>query len=148
MSEPKLGKLLLRGITKKCPACGQGKLFTRWFNLAEDCPRCGLHFERIEGHWMGAIGLNTIITFATLLVVLVTALIVTKAATDWRVFGPAVASAAIVPILISPTCRTLWTAIDIAMRKLGPDEVDWQMVDGASGQGATVAPSSTRESTP
>ncbi len=58
-----------------CPACGQRGLFRRWFSMAEDCPRCGLHFERIEGHWIGAIGINTIVSFAVLGIVVIVGLI-------------------------------------------------------------------------
>ncbi len=130
MSHPKIRKLLWRGSFKKCPACGQGKLFTRWFDLADDCPRCGLHFERIEGHWIGAIGLNTILAFAVLLFVVVGGLIITGASGDWKPIVAALVTAGVVPIFLSPTCRTLWTAIDIAMRPLGEDEVDWDVVNG------------------
>lgn len=130
MSHPKLPKLLWRGSIKRCPACGEGHLFRRWFDLVEDCPGCGLHFERIEGHWMGAIGLNTILAFAVLLVVVVGGLVVTQASGGWKPITAALITAGVVPVLLSPTCRTLWTAIDIAMRPLGEDEVDWQVVNG------------------
>lgn len=128
MSQPKLWKLLSRGATKKCPACGEGRLFTKFFDLADDCPRCGLRFERIEGHWMGAIGLNTIIAFAVLLFVVAGSLIITKASGGWKPIAIALVTAGVVPILLSPTCRTLWTAIDIAMRPLGENEVNWSEV--------------------
>lgn len=130
MSQPKIGILLWRGSIKRCPACGRGKLFTHWFELADDCPRCGLHFERIEGHWMGAIGLNTVLAFAVLLFVVAGGLIVTGASGGWKPIAAAVVTAGVVPILLSPTCRTLWTAIDIAMRPLREDEVDWDVVEG------------------
>ena len=130
MSHPKIGKLLWRGSIKRCPACGEGNLFSRWFDLADDCPRCGLHFERIEGHWMGAIGLNTVLAFGALLFVVVGGLIVTGASGDWKPIGAALVTAGVVPVVLSPTCRTLWTAIDITMRPLGEDEVDWDVVKG------------------
>ena len=129
MSQPKLWKLISRGAQKKCPACGQGSLFSGFFDLADDCPNCGLHFERIEGHWMGAIGLNTIIAFGVLLIVVAGGLIVTKASGGWKPVTVALVTAGVVPILLSPTCRTLWTGIDIAMRPLKEDEVDWSKVD-------------------
>ena len=34
--------------------------------MERNCPRCKLHFERIEGHWIGAVGRNTIGSFLLL----------------------------------------------------------------------------------
>ena len=36
--------------------------------------------------------------------------------------------AVVVPVLFYPISRTLWTAIDIAMRPLEAHEVDWSVV--------------------
>ena len=97
--------------------------------MAENCHRCGLKFERIEGHWIGAIGINTIVSFGMLLATLVFSLIVTFP--DFPVIPLMilhVAVAVIVPILFFPISRTLWTAIDIALRPLEPHEVDWDVV--------------------
>lgn len=98
--------------------------------MAERCPRCGLVFERIEGHWVGAIGLNTIVSFTTLVVVL--AIGVGATIPDIPV-GPlvtvTVTAAVIVPLAFYPVSRTLWTGIDIAMRPLEPFEVDWTKLD-------------------
>ena len=49
------------GATKRCARCGSGQLFRRWFTMAGDCPRCGLHFEREAGYWTGALAINMII---------------------------------------------------------------------------------------
>ena len=94
--------------------------------MVDDCPRCGLHFERIEGHWVGAVGINTVVTFGLLAVILVVGLVATFP--DFPV-GPLVAInvgvAAVVPVIFYPFSKTLWTAIDVAMRPLEPSEVDW-----------------------
>ena len=34
--------------------------------MVERCPKCNLRFERIEGHWVGAVGMNTIFSFTLL----------------------------------------------------------------------------------
>src|SRR4029078_5869059 len=49
------GQLLWRGLTKRCARCGSGHLFKRWFTMVDDCPRCGLHFEREQGYGAGAL---------------------------------------------------------------------------------------------
>lgn len=64
-------RLLGRGLRRRCPLCGGGGLFRRWFTMVERCPRCGLNLERIEGHWIGALGMNTIVTFGAVLVAVV-----------------------------------------------------------------------------
>jgi len=97
--------------------------------MDERCRRCGLVFERIEGHWIGAIGLNTIASFGMLLGSLVVGFVMTFP--DLPIvplmIGNAIV-AVIAPILLFPVSRTVWTAIDIAMRPLEPHEVDWTAI--------------------
>ena len=128
-STPRLGRLLWRGMTRRCPACGTGGLFQRWFMMDEHCPNCGLRFERIEGHWIGAIGMNTIVSFGLLAVVLVGGLILTiPDVPAVRLLAVNAAVGSVTPIVFQPFSRTLWTGIDIAMRPLEPHEVDWTKV--------------------
>ncbi len=98
--------------------------------MREDCDRCGLHFERIEGHWIGAIGINTIVSFATLAISIIVGLIILLPDGSPR---PLIVVAVVVsiaaPTVFFPMSRTLWTAIDIVMRPLEPHEVDWRVVD-------------------
>lgn len=119
-----------RGLTMACPACGRRHLFRRWFTMVEDCPGCGLHFERIEGHWIGAIGINTIVSFALLgIVVIVGAILTYPDGSTVRLILIAVGSAFVGPTFFYPLSKTLWTAIDIMMRPLEPHEVDWTQVE-------------------
>ena len=132
---PSGGLAIRRGAIKRCPACGQGKLFRRWFVMVERCPRCGLHFERIEGHWVGAVGINTVVSFAIMLVVLVISMILTFP--DFPVvelIAINVAVAALVPAWFYPFSKTLWTGIDLAMRPLEADEVDWTKLQPDQGR--------------
>lgn len=34
-----------RGLARKCPACGEGKLFTGYLKLRETCETCGAHWD-------------------------------------------------------------------------------------------------------
>ncbi len=104
--------------------------------MQPSCRRCGLQFERIEGHFIGAVGMNTIMSLGMLLVTLVVSLVVTFPDVPVvRLVVINVAVAILAPILFYPLSRMLWTAIDIAMRPLEPDEVDWVVVyDHARGQ--------------
>lgn len=129
---PPLSRLLLRGLTLACPACGARGHFRHWIRMKERCHRCGLVFERIEGHWIGAIGLNTIVSFGVLLVSLIISVALTLPDIPIvPLMVGNVALAVVVPVLFFPASRTLWTAVDVAMRPLEPHEVDWTVIPGA-----------------
>ena len=40
---------LLRGLRKRCPHCGQGRLFAGWSRHLDRCEHCGLVYERNPG---------------------------------------------------------------------------------------------------
>ena len=91
--------------------------------MVERCPRCGLCFERIEGHWLGALGLNTIFSFAVLFVVVAVGLVLSHP--EYRMAPlliSATGTAVLVPLGFFPSSKTLWTAIDLTMRPLQPGE--------------------------
>jgi len=113
-----------RGLTGRCPVCGQGHLFRHWFRMIERCPRCGLRFERTEGHWTGDLGINTIVSFGALLVTLLGGFLLTYP--DVPAAGLLLACltvAIIVPILFFPLSKTIWLAIDLRFRPASADEV-------------------------
>lgn len=89
------------------------------------CPRCGLVFERIEGQWLGSLGLNTIVTFALLFVLVIGGVFAT--APDVAVMPLMIAAVAIgglFPVIFFPWSRTLWLAMDLLMRPPTDDELD------------------------
>lgn len=90
------------------------------------CPRCGLRFQREPGQWLGSWFLN--ICAAQVVVV---ALMVSGVAL-WYPDPPIVALAAagaggavVFPVWFFPYSRTIWVAIDLAMRPLAL----WEDVD-------------------
>lgn len=107
-----------------CPVCGQRGQFHRWFTIAESCRRCELRFERLPGHWLGSVALNTTFSFLVMLIVLTGSLIATHPE-----FGVArllminLPVAIGLPILVLPTTKMLWTAIDLLARPLAEGEV-------------------------
>lgn len=108
-------RMLGRGATKRCARCGGGKLFRRWFTMVPDCPRCGLHFEREQGYFTGAIAVNTIVIGGLFAVILVGTLIAT--APDIPVvplLAVVVPLMAIGPLAFYPFSKTIWVAIDMA----------------------------------
>lgn len=119
-----LGKLLWRGLTRRCPVCGQGHLFRRWFTMADRCSRCDLRFERIEGHSTGALGINTVVSVVVVFIVGIAGFLLTFPELP---LPPLVATittvAAVFPVFFYPFSKTIWTAIDLRIRPPEPGEV-------------------------
>jgi uncharacterized protein (DUF983 family) len=103
--------LLWRGMLLRCPVCGRGRLFRRWFKMNEQCPVCGFHFEREEGYFTGAMAVNLIIAE-----VLLTAAVIPLALQPWIsllwlfVFG--VVLSVSFPLLFYRHSKALWMSID------------------------------------
>lgn len=50
---PTLSSVIRRGIARKCPRCGKGKIFKRWVTLHDNCSVCGLQYLRDQGDLWG-----------------------------------------------------------------------------------------------
>ena len=106
-----------RALTRRCPYCGAGGIFSGWFSLRERCPDCGVSFEREEGYFLGAYALNLIV-----------AEIVGLGAALYLIFGTrlsrldliwqeviAVSFAVGLPLLFFSFSRTAWIALDLLL---------------------------------
>ena len=82
--------------------------------MAEGCPKCGDHYVREEGYWVGAIIVNTAAVMALFAVVFVGYILVSLPVIEWL---PLLLIAAVVnvlfPILFFPYSKTLWVAFDL-----------------------------------
>lgn len=115
--------MLRRGFVKHCAVCGQGRLFRGWVRMVPACPRCGLRFQRAPGQWLGSWFLNICVAQAAVVLVLVVGVAVTFPSTPVVPLAIVDAAAAVaVPFLFFPFSRTIWTAIDLAMRPLDFDD--------------------------
>jgi uncharacterized protein (DUF983 family) len=118
-------RLLLRGLLVRCPACGHRRTHRSFGSMRDRCLECSLRFERIEGHSMGYIGLNTIVTFAlTFLVILIGAVATAPEVAVGPLAAAAMVTAGAVPVVFLRSAHTLWTAIDLVLRPLRPGEID------------------------
>jgi len=104
-AKPSRIRMLARGATRRCARCGAGGLFHKWFRMVPDCPRCGLHFEREEGYWSGAIAINTIIIGGIFAIVFIATMALTV---------PDIPIMSIGPLIVYPFSKTLWLAVDLA----------------------------------
>jgi uncharacterized protein (DUF983 family) len=103
------------GATRRCPRCGHGHLFHRWFTIVERCPSCGLRFEREEGYWAGALAINIGVTAAVFVVVFVVGLAFTIPDVPVvELLTVLVPLMIVVPIAYYPFSKTLWMAVDRA----------------------------------
>ena len=113
-------RLLRRGALKRCAACGSGGLFTGWFRMRDRCPRCGYVFAREDGFALGAMLMNFAVTELLLavfgIVPLIAVLAADPAADVWPVVGAAAAVVVLGPIGFYPFARTLWVALELALR--------------------------------
>jgi uncharacterized protein (DUF983 family) len=116
--------MFARGATLRCPRCGSGHLFHHYFTMVDDCPRCGLHFEREHGYWAGALAINIGVAGAVFIITFGVALALT--APDIPV-GPLLAILIplmiVVPLFGYPFSKTIWVAVDRAfLQHLDPNE--------------------------
>jgi uncharacterized protein (DUF983 family) len=121
---PKATLVLARGLIRRCPWCGRGKLFRRWFTLPQRCPRCGLRFEREEGAFLGSLAINFGVTALAFMAELVIWIALTLP--DPPVLAITVTSVLIalfLPLVIYPFAKTTWAAIDILMHWLDREDI-------------------------
>jgi uncharacterized protein (DUF983 family) len=114
-AQPSRAKILWWGLTRRCPRCGAGHLFRHYFELIADCPRCGLHFEREQGYFAGALAINIMVAgglFAVVFVALLAATIPTVPVVE--LLAVLVPIVVFVPIIYYPFSKTVWMAVDRA----------------------------------
>lgn len=109
-------RALWRGLTRRCPVCGTGGLFTSFFKLAERCPGCDLEFEREDGYWLGAMVVAMAMVIVLFTVVFVGGMLLTWPDVPWT--GLLVVTLllnAVAPIVLYPWCMTAWMGIHHAV---------------------------------
>ena len=112
--------MLARGLLKRCPICGTGNLFTRWFRMKERCPGCQYLFEREEGFFLGAYVINLAIAQGLVILLAIVPLIIRMASDPDASIMPFVLGGLIgavaAPMFFYPWSKTIWTAFDLMLR--------------------------------
>jgi uncharacterized protein (DUF983 family) len=108
--------MVLRAITLRCPNCGSRRSFVRrWLGRHDRCRTCGIEWRREDGFELGAITMNTILTFIAVTVTMTVGVIVTLPEIPVGSLVIAlVAIAALLPIVLFPFTNLLWLAVDLA----------------------------------
>ena len=141
---PSWGTLLARGFTKRCPRCGERKIYRTYFRMEDRCPRCGIRFEREPGFFVGAYLINFAIVIVLLFVVCmgyVAMKAVDHEASVLPVIVVGLPMALLAPVVFYPYSRTIWSAFDIGMTPLSDEERTAAAAALASGDVGTIAQS-------
>jgi uncharacterized protein (DUF983 family) len=123
---PTRPRLIARGLTRRCPWCGDRRAyFVGWFKRVARCRRCGHGYRRGDHAFeLGALTANIMLTFSAILLTILVAVLVMWPDFDvWWVVGPAAVVAVGAPLLFYPVSFTLWQAIDLWMRPATPAEL-------------------------
>ena len=126
---PKLGTMLLRGLVRRCPHCGDRRaFFERWFARRERCAGCGLRWERnYEGFMLGAMAISFITTGGSLLLTMAIGVVATYPEVPLvPVLGSTIAVTVLVGVFGYPVSYTLWQAVDLHLRPLTEDDGETQ----------------------
>src|SRR5262249_33615589 len=119
MTRPTAGRLLGRALRRRCPLCGRGRMFDRWFSLRARCGDCGFAFERDEesDYGPGAFLLTFMVTEVVSAVLLVAVLVATGPTPPWTpLIWIGAVQMVVVPIFFYPYSKALWLAGDLIFR--------------------------------
>jgi uncharacterized protein (DUF983 family) len=103
-----------RALLRRCPNCGEPKVFETWMRLVDECPKCTLRYEREAGYWLGAILFNTAATIGLFGLGMVIWAVATWPEPPFdAMLVTCIAFNLIAPIGFYPYSKTLWVAVEI-----------------------------------
>lgn len=114
MKRPPFSQALKSGLRFRCPNCGDGRLFSSFFKIRDECPVCGLSFYPESGYYAGAMYLDYALAAAVFLAVFIPSLFLPELTRLsyvgknilWVVFGTALC------LGLARPSYSLWLAID------------------------------------
>lgn len=113
---------LARGVRRRCPFCGEADVFRGWLETRAACPRCGLRMDRGESDFfVGGYTINFIVVELILVAFLSVAVLATWPEVPWSwLLWLGAPLMVLAPIAFFPFSRTIWLAVDLAMRPPRP----------------------------
>lgn len=114
MKRPPFSQALKNGLRFRCPNCGDGRLFSSFFKIRDECPVCGLSFYPESGYYAGAMYLDYALSAAVFLAFFIPSLFLPELThlsyvqknILWVAFGTALC------LGFSRPSYSLWLAID------------------------------------
>jgi uncharacterized protein (DUF983 family) len=120
-------KLYGRGLTLRCPNCGQANLLKGWLKLKPRCPACGLRTDRgEEDFFLGGIMFNYIFCGLFFLSAVIVLMMATWPDVPWRLIQwGGIALIILLPLAFYPFSLTTWLASDILIKPVTAEEMEW-----------------------
>jgi uncharacterized protein (DUF983 family) len=114
-------RVLVRGVRKRCPRCGERRIFDGFFTLKTRCPTCDLRFEKEEGGFLGAMALNYAVAIGFWLVVMIVGVALTVPVVPVApLLAMSIGVLAAVPVWFYPRSKALWAAIEYLVARTEP----------------------------
>ncbi|HVA68681.1 MAG TPA: DUF983 domain-containing protein [Candidatus Binataceae bacterium] len=101
--------LLRRALAKRCPRCGQGRIFKSYFTMNRECPECGAMLWPESGEWIGAFVIDWTATSGAALVTWLAMSLVFPGAREAIVLAVVLLAVVASLLIIIPWSRSLWT---------------------------------------
>ena len=86
-------------LHRRCPACGEGRVFRAPFAMNERCPICGLKFERGPGYFTGAMYFSYALALPTLSLGVLVGWLLTRWPLHWLLLIAGLAHLPLVPTI-------------------------------------------------
>lgn len=92
--------------------------------MAEACRRCGIRFEREQGYWVGAVTINTAVTFVSFAGLFAVLTLATWPDVPWgTVMAVTIGVNLLLPVVFYPVSKTLWVALETSWHPHEPGEL-------------------------
>jgi uncharacterized protein (DUF983 family) len=133
LPEASTTRVLVRGLRKRCPRCGERRIFDGFFALKSRCPICDLRFEKEEGGFLGAMALNYAVAIGFWLVVLIVGIAFTVPVVPVApLLAMSIGVLTVVPVWFYPRSKVLWAAIEYLVARSEPEYRSPPIRDAAS----------------
>lgn len=106
-------RVLVRGLRKRCPRCGRGRLFSRWYTLHDRCAQCALEYEPADGATWAFMYLST----AFLTGLFIVAMLLTTPTRVWLARSILFPAALVVIVGSLPRRKGLAVAVEYLIEK-------------------------------
>lgn len=139
MARTSLDVSLKRAMKLQCPRCGDGKLFSGWFRMNEQCGRCSLQYEREPGYFLG----SSYINYGWTAMSMMFAYLFLRYAMGYPneyVLPPLILYIVVFPLVAFRYARAVWLAFDIYFDHTALSELPTDGEDAGARQAAPGDP--------